>query len=748
MKRGIRSKVILTNSLLIGSAILLMTFFVINLVQKQLNEQTFNLLKNKAYTLHASIEQRIGYLVENTQLLTSNELMINALTDDEGREAYLPKLVQNFMEGKDVISLNVVDFDGKPIFQTQELIPRYNESSQLRTALAVGETSIYLSEGSNQLVVVSPIKYYDTTQGAVVVEFDISAIAKRNIPLDSKAFMRLEHSSSTLFEYNVDDNSDYQTYRYDAQSTITYLKELGITLEIGLQDTIYSAPVKKAVIILSIMGLIFIGVSIILAALIARGLTRPILELHQRVEASNHDNNVLCSPLGTNDELEELAAAFDERTLKLQYQAEHDSLTELPNRVLFIDRLQQGIKTAQEHNNRLAVLFIDLDRFKEVNDSFGHDFGDRLLVEVSEMVEKVIRKSDSIARLGGDEFLVLLNQIEDDDIIIDTVQKIMACFKEPFTLDHHQFYITSSIGIAIYPNHGQSADELIKNSDAAMYKAKDEGRNTYNFYTDDMTEKALERVLMETELRQALKNEEFEVYFQPQVDMENGRILGMESLIRWKHPKKGLIPPFKFIPLAEETGLIVEIDRWMMITVMRQFAHWQQENLAPGILSLNLSMIQLNHEDFIDAVKIALFDSRINPVKVMFEVTETQVMRNPEHSIIVLRQLKELGVGLAIDDFGTGHSSLSYLKRLPIDKIKIDQSFVRDIPEDKDDMALTRAIIALSLSLGLDLIAEGVETEEQSGFLKANGCFEAQGYLYYKPIPMADTEAVLKQQLH
>lgn len=741
--KSIKSKVVVQVTGQITTALFLIIAMVLFLVNKQISEQTHTLLRYKAYALNEKLEQRIRYLMENTILLTTNELMINALTDSSGREKYLPPLVENFMKGKDVISLDVVDYDGKAIFQTQKQMPGYNESDTLRTALAMHQVTLYIRQSDHQMVIVSPIEYYSTTQGAVIVVFDLAAIAKRNMPKDEISYLKLLKDDQSVFSHNFDPATHYHAYTLPPHNDLPMFRQLGIALEIGIPETVYQKPIKDAILNLTILGLIFIMISIYTSTRTANKITQPILELYRRVKASSAKKEVLCSPLGSNDELEDLAKAFDERTLMLQYQAEHDSLTDLPNRVLFIDRLQQAIKAMYRHETKMAVLFVDLDRFKEVNDSFGHDFGDELLKIVAANTEKVLRSSDSIARLGGDEFAILLDRIEHEDIIVRTVQKIMQVFKEPVTLRHHQFFITCSIGIAVYPFNGKSPEELLKNADAAMYKAKDEGRNNYQFYTHDMTEKAYERVTLETQLRQGITNAEFELYFQPQVDMRTGDIVGMEGLVRWRHPEMGLVSPAKFIPLAEETGLIVEIDRWVMRTALKQYMVWKREGFSPGILSINLSMVQLNHEDFIDAVKAAIAESQITPGSLMFEVTETQIMRNPEQAIIMLRQLKALGVTLSIDDFGTGHSSLSYLKRLPVDKIKIDQSFVRDIPEDNDDMILTRAIIALSKSLQLKVIAEGVETKKQAEFLQSNGCFEAQGYLYFKPQDIRSVTKIL-----
>lgn len=744
----IKTKVILLIGTLIALAMVSMTGVVLYLAHIQISSQTRLQAQNELHTLQQQIMQRARYLIENTELLASNKLMINALTDAEGRKNYLPPLIENFTKGKDVKSLNLVDFDGKPIFQTTDNIPRYNESSQLRTALAMGALAYYIQVSDHQMVVVAPIKYYETTQGALVVVYDIKAIAQRHTLANKRTAVHLIADTQRIASYNYLPQEEYHPFIARTSDEIPLARELGLSIEIGIPDSEFRAPLTHALILLLASGVMFTGFGVFFAYVAADRITKPILELYKRVNSSKTDNEVMCSPLGTHDELEELAVAFDERTLQLQYQAEHDSLTDLPNRVLMIDRLTQAIKLAERTGTKLAILFLDLDRFKEVNDSFGHSFGDDLLKRVSELIESAIRTSDSVARLGGDEFIILVDRIDNDHAITTIGQKLITLFQEPFTIKEHQFFITCSIGIAVYPAHGTTSDELLRNADAAMYKAKNEGRNKYHFYSDDMTQQAVERVTLETQMRRALDNDEFEVYFQPQVDMQTGKITGMEALIRWNHPEMGLVPPNKFIPLAEDTGMIVQIDRWVMRSAMQQFAAWIEQGFDPGILSINLSMIQLNHKDFINQVKITIFDSHLDPARIMFEITETQIMRNPEQAIIILNQLRELGVGLAVDDFGTGHSSLSYIKRLPIGKIKIDQSFVRDIPKDADDMKLTQAIISLSRSLGLNVIAEGVETDEQVSFLMANDCYEAQGYLYHRPQNTEAVTTILQQAAH
>ena len=436
---------------------------------------------------------------------------------------------------------------------------------------------------------------------------------------------------------------------------------------------------------------------------------------------------------------------IQEQSKALHHQANHDALTNLPNRTLFKDRLTQIIHTSKRNREKFALLFIDLDQFKKINDSLGHHIGDEVLVEVANRIQNSIREADTLARLGGDEFTVILQNLKDETSASTVAQKIIDAMKEPIQLKSHQLYISTSIGISLYPNDSSDENNLLKYADTAMYKAKDEGRNNYQFYSADMTKFAFERVVMENSLRIAIDNNQFEVYFQPQFNAITEKLIGMEALVRWIHPNLGIIPPGKFIPLSEENGLIINIDKIVMKKAMTQFAQWKKDGLEPGTLAINLSMKRLNEKDFIEQLLHNMQEVDFNPSWLELEVTESQVMNNPEVSIEKLKTISALGVELAIDDFGTGYSSLSYLKKLPLNKLKIDQSFVRDIPDDEDDVAITKAIIALAKSLNLKLIAEGVETQEQKEFMIKNGCELIQGYYYSKPLPMRDIEKLLKR---
>jgi len=444
-------------------------------------------------------------------------------------------------------------------------------------------------------------------------------------------------------------------------------------------------------------------------------------------------------------DLEKSLKILSNQKEQLAYQATHDALTNLPNKILFLDRLKQAIQIAKRHNQFIAVLFIDLDNFKEVNDSLGHDLGDKLLVEVANRMNKGLRASDSLSRLGGDEFTVIVNNINKIEDLSRIIQTILETFKEPIMIRNNTLYVNMSIGISIYPNDAKEVNDLLKHAESAMYKAKENGRNTYCFYNEDMTKKALDRILLETSLREAFKNDEMVVYYQPQVDANKDKIVGMEALVRWKHPTKGMIFPDIFIPLAESTGMIVELDRIVMKKAIRQFYIWEKDGLNPGKLSINLAIKQLESNDFLEFVKLLLDSQECNYSNIEFEVTESQIMQNPEKSIEILKEINQLGISISIDDFGTGYSSLAYLKKLPITKLKIDKSFVDNLPSDLEDVAIAKTIINLCKSLNLNVIAEGVESKEQKDFMLENGCNLIQGYYYSRPIPADEMVLLLKK---
>lgn len=430
---------------------------------------------------------------------------------------------------------------------------------------------------------------------------------------------------------------------------------------------------------------------------------------------------------------------------ELTYNATHDDLTGLANRTYFKKEFYRLSKNCHLKTNcSLALLFIDLDRFKEINDSFGHKLGDELLVEIAKRFKNAMRSTDLICRHGGDEFLILIDDCKELSYIESIVKKIMGSMIDPIMLEEQKIHMTFSIGIARYPHDAKTVDELLRNADSAMYKAKEDGRNTYSFYSEEMTSKVKEKLVLENKIRDAIKNDEFLVYFQPQYRADNNKLVGMEALVRWKLANE-LISPSKFIPIAEDTGLIVELDRLVMKKAIEQYSTWLEKGHKISSLSLNLSMKQLKSDDFTSLLKNTVLDSKCEPSNIELEITEGEIMENPTAAIEKLKELSNFGIKLSVDDFGTGYSSLAYLKKLPLDKLKIDRAFVKDLPKDEDDIAITKSIIALAKSLKLDLIAEGVENKEQVKFLLDNGCNKIQGYFYGKPLPADDFELILKR---
>lgn len=429
--------------------------------------------------------------------------------------------------------------------------------------------------------------------------------------------------------------------------------------------------------------------------------------------------------------------------IRLHELVNHDPLTGLPNRRLLNELLEYSIKRAERDNNQIALLFIDLDRFKTINDSLGHQVGDKLLYEASSRISQSMRESDVVARLGGDEFVVMMDTINQAEDAALVAQKIIHALQIEFIIDGKEIFTSASVGISIFPKDGEDVDSLIKAADIAMYQVKNKGKNSHCFYSDDLSKSALERFNMENQLRRALERNQFEVYYQPQVSLITGDIIGAEALIRWNHPELGLVSPAKFIPVAEETGLIVQIGEWVLRQAALQAMRWIADGYAIQWVSVNVSVVQIMRSNFADTVYGMLIETDCDPSILELEITESTVMHNTEYVIDTFNQIKQLGLRLAIDDFGTGYSSLSNLKRLPLDKIKIDQSFVRGLPEDSDDAAIAHAINAMARSLGFTVIAEGVETLAQAEFLQIMGCEEAQGYLYSKPVPTAEFTKLL-----
>ena len=429
---------------------------------------------------------------------------------------------------------------------------------------------------------------------------------------------------------------------------------------------------------------------------------------------------------------------------QLELLAHHDSLTGLPNRALFNERLHHALQRAQREKTGVAVLFVDLDRFKNINDSLGHTAGDQLLERVAKRLTKAVRDEDTIARLGGDEFTILLEDVDSPPAAGAVARKVLETIARRLDLQGHEFHISGSIGISLYPEDGEDVTTLLKNADNAMYRAKEKGRNNYQFYTSELTAAAFERFEMESSIRQALRKGEFELYYQMQMSVRGEQVVGAEALVRWRHPQLGLIAPSRFIPLAEETGLIVELGEWVLRSACRQAVQWQNSGLPQIRLAVNISTVQITRGGLAETVSRILEETGLEPQRLELELTEGMVMQQTSPTMRTLNELREMGVTLAVDDFGAGYSSLSYLKRLPIQRLKIDQSFVHDITSSSNDKAITRAIIVLAKSLQMTAIAEGVENAAQLEILRSEGCEEVQGWLYGEPEPAAEFAARLQ----
>ncbi|MES9855805.1 MAG: EAL domain-containing protein [Sedimenticola sp.] len=429
---------------------------------------------------------------------------------------------------------------------------------------------------------------------------------------------------------------------------------------------------------------------------------------------------------------------------RIRHLAHYDPLTDLPNRLLFTARCEHALMHARREGHQVGILFMDLDRFKHINDSLGHPVGDALLKAVAERLTTVLREQDTVGRLGGDEFAVVADELSHPDDAALIASKLLSVLDEPIKIGVNELHISTSVGIGLFPDDAEDVPSLLKNAEAAMYRAKDLGRSNYQYYTAELTQAAFDRIQLEGQLKLALERKQLYLHYQPQYSLITDGLIGCEALVRWQHPELGNIPPSKFIPLAEETGVIQALGQWVLVTACRQMKAWQNEGLEIGRMAVNLSGAQVQRQEIVDVVKSALKETGLDPKYLELEVTESFVMDYAEQAVSVLEELEALGINLAIDDFGTGYSSLSYLKRLPFHKLKIDQSFVRDVPHDNHDEAIVRAVIALGNSMELQVIAEGAETKGQVDFLKKEGCHEVQGYFLNRPMPANDVAEVIR----
>ncbi|TAK75378.1 MAG: EAL domain-containing protein, partial [Gammaproteobacteria bacterium] len=433
-----------------------------------------------------------------------------------------------------------------------------------------------------------------------------------------------------------------------------------------------------------------------------------------------------------------------ERTEELKYQANHDLLTGLPNRVLLLESIRETIEYSNKNNKLFGILFFDLDRFKLINDSLSHEAGDEVLRIISKRLQAVLREEDLLARLGGDEFVVLIKDVKDKDIFISLASNLLSIFEKPIKIQNHEIKLTSSVGISIYPKDGKNVDILLRNADTAMYRAKELGANQFQFYTEELNARNIERLEKEAELRRALANEEFFLCYQPQYDLKTETLVSVEALIRWQHPTKGVVSPIDFVPLAEDTGLIVPIGEWVLRTACRQVKAWQDMGLMPIRVAVNVTTKQFKLYNLVQIVRTILEETQLESKYLELELTENIIINNAD-IVKTIYDLKEMGIQIVLDDFGTGYSSLNYLRELPIDRLKIDQSYVQNIESNRGDDVIIQAIIAMAQSLNLEVLAEGVESESQLEFLKKSKCGEVQGFYFSKPIPAKTCERLLRE---
>jgi diguanylate cyclase (GGDEF)-like protein len=517
-----------------------------------------------------------------------------------------------------------------------------------------------------------------------------------------------------------------------------------------IQDVLNKQLLNNTIISIILLIIVFF-VSYIFSGYIVRPIQR-ILEKVNEIAAGNFGVHVhinrkdefgrLADRVNVmSDNLKTYTQELKDKHELIQYQAYHDSLTGIGNRRLFMERFNQAI----EHEQTITVMFLDLDRFKNINDTLGHAFGDHLLQGVAQRLTECVSEKDTVARIGGDEFALIVPKKQLGEAS-EIAEKILNKFKDPFVINGHELHVSPSIGISIYPIHGTDSETLIKHADYAMYHAKENGNNSYQFFTTDMDAQSRERLMLENELRKALKKNEFEIYYQPKFDTISEQMTGVEALVRWHHSELGTISPAKFIPIAEETGMILSLGEWILRTACKQNKEWQNTGLPSLRISVNLSAKQFQQANLVEMITDILEETGLEARWLELEITESTIMNNVEDVISKLHELKTMGVHVSIDDFGTGYSSLSYLKELPIDTLKIDQSFVRDLPDHQNNKSIVTAIISMAHSLNLHVIAEGVETEEQLIFLREKGCHEVQGYLFGKPVPAEDFEKNLRKE--
>jgi len=568
---------------------------------------------------------------------------------------------------------------------------------------------------------------------------------------------------------NTDQLDLLQAIGSDPNAPLGYL-----AMQVSLREL--NDATRDGLLLLLLIGIGLIAVSFLLALRLQRYVSGPILDLARlTTQVSVRNDFSLRAPVRGEDEISRLARGFnhmldvigereqardraegalrdskehlEQAVQELHHLANYDGLTELPNRSLCMDRIANALMRASREHDRVAVIFLDLDHFKEINDSLGHAIGDDLLKLAANRLQECLRRGDTLARIGGDEFVLVLEELHDDLNVITVLNKIIASFSEAFTISGYVVSTTVSMGVAVYPSDGRDIQTLMRNADTAMYKAKELGRNTFQFYQPDMNALSLRRLSLATELREALQYNQLELYYQPQLETRTQRIVGVEALLRWKHPVMGSISPAEFIPIAESTGLIVPIGQWVLERAARQLADWHKQGIRQLRVAVNISAVQFRQVDLAEQIARTVAAYQVPPEAFELELTESLLMRDVESATNQLKKLKALGFKLVIDDFGTGYSSLSYLRRFPLDGLKIDRSFIDEVNVNLDDTAITLAILSMARSLRLLVIAEGVETREQFDFLLAHDCDEVQGFLFSPPVPESVLTPLLKQDV-